>query len=152
MRPVVDAGEHDQGGDRAQVEGERQQHRHGRQRAESGQHPDQGADQNADEAIDQVHQGEGDPQAESDVAEQLHEAVLIGERPDRDLQPEAVNEHKERPHGQNGRQKQNPAVSEFAPAQRGKNDKGEDGDHQAKAFQGETEQNDAGKTRISGLK
>ena len=38
LRAVIDAGEHDQGADRRQAEGDRQQHRDGRDRADAGQH------------------------------------------------------------------------------------------------------------------
>ena len=50
LRAVVDAGEHDQRRHRRQRVGHRQQHRDGRDRADAGQHADQRAEQDADEA------------------------------------------------------------------------------------------------------
>ena len=50
LRAVKDAGEHDQPGDRLEMEGQRQQHRDGGDRADAGQHADQRADQGAREA------------------------------------------------------------------------------------------------------
>ena len=50
LRAVVDAGEHDQRGDRLELEGDRQQHGDGRRGADAGQHADQRAEQHADEA------------------------------------------------------------------------------------------------------
>ena len=54
LRAVVDAGEHDQRRHRVQVEGDRQQHRDGRDRADAGQHADQRAEHDADQAVEQV--------------------------------------------------------------------------------------------------
>ena len=58
MGAVVDAGQHDQRRDRRDVEGERQQHRDRRHRPDAGKNADQGAHQAADEAVEQVLQGE----------------------------------------------------------------------------------------------
>ena len=41
LRAVIDAGEHDHGGRRIEIEGQRQQHRDGRDRADARQHADQ---------------------------------------------------------------------------------------------------------------
>ena len=49
LRAVEDAGQHDQAGHRLEMEGQRQQHRDGGDRADAGQHADQRADQRADE-------------------------------------------------------------------------------------------------------
>ena len=54
LRAVVDAGEHDERGDRREGEGDRQQHRDRRGRADAGQHADEGAEQHADEAVEEV--------------------------------------------------------------------------------------------------
>ncbi len=72
LRAVVDAGEHDERGDRREGEGDRQQHRDGRGRADPGQHPDEGAEQHADEAVEQVDRGEGGLEAEGEVGEEVH--------------------------------------------------------------------------------
>ena len=50
LRAVVDAGEHDQRGDRREVEGDRQQHGDGRDRPDPRQHPDQRAQRHAQQA------------------------------------------------------------------------------------------------------
>ena len=49
LRAVEDAGQHDQAGHRLEMEGERQQHRDGRDRPDAGQHADQRADQAAEQ-------------------------------------------------------------------------------------------------------
>ena len=54
---VVDAGQHDQGGDRRQDKGDGQQHGDGGGRAETGQHADQGAEKDTRQAVQQVGQG-----------------------------------------------------------------------------------------------
>jgi hypothetical protein len=72
LRAVINPGEHDEGGDGLHVEGERQEHGDGGQRADTGQNADERADQNADEAVDEVLQGECDAEAEGEVLEQLH--------------------------------------------------------------------------------
>ena len=81
LRAVVDAGEHDQRALRRQVVGDRQQQRHGRHRADPGQHADGGADDRADQAPAQVLQGQRDAEPEGQVAEQpaqFHGNTLIG--------------------------------------------------------------------------
>ena len=50
LRAVEHAGEHDERADRIELEGDRQQHRHGRKRADARQHADHGADQAPEEA------------------------------------------------------------------------------------------------------
>ena len=57
LRTVVDAGQHDQRGRRRQRVGDRQQHGDGRHRPYARQHPDQRAEQDADEAVEQVLHG-----------------------------------------------------------------------------------------------
>src|SRR5712671_5604167 len=69
---VEDAGEHDQAGHRLEIEGERQQHRDRGDRADAGQHPDQGADQAADEREAEIDRRARDAEAEDDVVEQIH--------------------------------------------------------------------------------
>ena len=69
---VVDAGEHDQGRDRRQAEGDRQQHGDGGDRAKAGQHADRRAEQHADEAVEQVERAERRGEAEPEIAEQFH--------------------------------------------------------------------------------
>src|ERR1044072_944104 len=67
LRAVIDAGEHDQRAERRQAEGDRQQHRNGRERADAGQHADQRADQRADQAQQQVHRRDGDGKSEGEM-------------------------------------------------------------------------------------
>jgi hypothetical protein len=78
LRAVVDAGEHDERGDRIQVEGDRQQHGDGRHRADAGQHADQRPQQHADQAIQDVLPGERDLRAEDQVVEDFHRASGSG--------------------------------------------------------------------------
>ena len=54
LRAVIDAGEHDQRGDRLEAEGDRQQHGDGRRRADARQHADHRAEQHADEAAEDI--------------------------------------------------------------------------------------------------
>ena len=72
LRAVIDAGEHDHGGCRLEIEGERQQHRDRRHRADAGQHADQRAEEAADEAIDEVLPGDRDAEAEREIGEGFH--------------------------------------------------------------------------------
>jgi hypothetical protein len=80
LRAVVDAGEHDQRGERVQSEGDRQQHRDGRDRADAGQHADQGAEQAADQAESEIGERERRPEAgdqilqKADVHQRPHQA------------------------------------------------------------------------------
>src|SRR5581483_11927749 len=63
LRTVEDAGEHDDGGDRFEVERDRQQDRDGGGRAETGQDADEHAYDDADEAVQQVLRLEDDGEA-----------------------------------------------------------------------------------------
>ena len=69
LRAVIDAGQHDQRRHRRQPEGDRQQHRDGGDRAEAGQHADRGAEEHADQAIQEVRQAERSLGAEPQIAE-----------------------------------------------------------------------------------
>ena len=96
---VVDTGQHDQGGDGRQGIGGRQQHGNGGQGANAGQDADQGAEQTADEGVDQVLEGEGHTKTEGEVVKEFHGAVSSGgdlgseiSRPDRELQLEQHDE------------------------------------------------------------
>ena len=51
---VVDAAEHDEGADRIELAGGRQQHRDGERRADAGQHADGGAERHADQRPQQI--------------------------------------------------------------------------------------------------
>ena len=69
---VIDRRQHDQRGDRLQIEGDRQQHRQRRERADAGQDADQRPDQRADQRetdIDRLQRG-GEP--ERQMREQVH--------------------------------------------------------------------------------
>ncbi len=67
LRAVVDAGKHDEGADRVEAEGDRQQHRDRGDRADARQDADQRADDAADEAEADVLEGQGDGEAEAEV-------------------------------------------------------------------------------------
>ena len=72
LRAVIDAGEHDQRADRRQAEGDRQQHRDGRDGADAGQHADQRADQRADQAEQDVQSGiRRDREAQREIREEF---------------------------------------------------------------------------------
>ena len=74
LRAVVDAGEHDQRAERAQAEGDRQQHRDGRDRPDAGKHPDQRSKQGAEQRVAQVleRRGRGEPGREIVENVQFH--------------------------------------------------------------------------------
>jgi hypothetical protein len=72
LRPVEDAGQHDEARDRLQVEGEGKKDRHRRYRADAGQDPDEGANEAADEGEAQVGRGQGDGEAGGKLREKLH--------------------------------------------------------------------------------
>ena len=73
LRAVIDAGEHDQRGDRlADLEGDRQQHGDGRRGADARQHADQRAEQHADQAEEQVGRVGGGGEAERQIVEEFH--------------------------------------------------------------------------------
>jgi hypothetical protein len=61
---VVDAGEHDEGRHRRQIEGDREEQPDRGQRPDPGQDADQRAQGDAGEAIGQILRGEGDAEAE----------------------------------------------------------------------------------------
>ena len=69
---VVDAGEHDQRRHRLEGEGDGQQHGDRCGRADAGQNADEGAEQHAHEAVDEVDRGERGLEAEGEVGEELH--------------------------------------------------------------------------------
>ena len=69
---VVDAAEHDEGGGRVEVGGDRQEQRHGQRRADAGQHADRGADGDAERRPEQVHRGERDEEAGAQGCERFH--------------------------------------------------------------------------------
>ena len=72
LRAVIDAGKHDQRGDRAQVERDRQQHRDRGHRADAGQHADERAEHDADQRVEQVQGRDRDAEAEDQVVEDIH--------------------------------------------------------------------------------
>ena len=71
LRAVVDAGEHDQGAYRGQPEGDRQQHRDGRDRADARQHAHERADQCAEKTEQDVVGLGRDPKAQRQVREKF---------------------------------------------------------------------------------
>ena len=60
LRAVIDAGEHDERAGRIEAEGDRQQHRDGRDRPDARQHADQRADEAAEEGEAEVLQRQRD--------------------------------------------------------------------------------------------
>jgi hypothetical protein len=80
---VIDAGEHDQGGRGPKAEGEGQQHGNGRDRADAGQHADQGAEETADEAVEKILPAQRHSQAECEIGQRFH---CSGRRPERQRQ------------------------------------------------------------------
>jgi hypothetical protein len=64
---VIDAGEQDQGRLRLQGERDRQQHGHRRDRTDAGQHADDGAEENADEAVSDVLDGQRDGKSQAEI-------------------------------------------------------------------------------------
>ena len=60
---VIDAAEHDEGADRIELAGRRQQHRDGERRADAGQHADGGAERHADQRPQQIDGRERDAEA-----------------------------------------------------------------------------------------
>ena len=79
LRAVIDAGQHDQRADRRDVEGDRQEHRDGGERADAGQDADQRADRDAEHAVTEVLQREGDAEAEGEIVEQIHRVTSRSE-------------------------------------------------------------------------
>jgi hypothetical protein len=77
LRAVVDARQHDQRGHRRQRVGHGQQHRDGGHGPDAGQHPDQRAQQAADEGIGEVLQREGGSEAEGQIVEKFHGAFAL---------------------------------------------------------------------------
>ena len=61
-----------------EAEGDRQQHRDGRDRADAGQHADQRAEQDAHQAVEQVPPLERDAEAEREIVQELqvHRVLL----------------------------------------------------------------------------
>ena len=93
LRAVVDAGEHDQRRDRRQVEGDRQQHRDGRHRADARQHADQRADCCADEAQQDVHGRQRNGRAHPKVRQKIKHGCArryLEPRPKLERQVQAV--------------------------------------------------------------
>ena len=85
LRAVEDARQHQDGADRLDAEGQRQQDRDGRERPHAGQHADHVADQHAEEAVHQVVRLERDAEAVPKVLEgrfhrnySLHSRTGIG--------------------------------------------------------------------------
>jgi len=77
---VVDAGQHDQRSHRRQRISGGQQHGDRGHRAHAREHADQGAQQTADEGVNQVLEGEGDAKTQSKVVEKFHVVFLLNLR------------------------------------------------------------------------
>jgi hypothetical protein len=74
MRPIIDAGQHDQRRHCRHLEGERQQHRDRRNRPDPRQHTHKGAEKRADETIEEIDWREGDIEAQPEMIEDFHVA------------------------------------------------------------------------------
>ena len=72
LRAVVDAGEHDQRTERTEAEGDRQQHRDGRDRPDPGQHADQRSDQAPEQAEQEIDRCRGGAKADRQVVQDVH--------------------------------------------------------------------------------
>ena len=79
LRAVEDAGEHDQAGHRLEMEGERQQHRDGGDRADAGQHADQRADHGADEGEAEIGRRQRDPEADGEIVRKIPSRYQSGQ-------------------------------------------------------------------------
>src|SRR5215510_13652587 len=108
LRAVVNAREHDQRADRRQTEGDRQQHRDGGDRADTGQHADQGANQRAEQAEQDIEWIARDLEAHPEVRKKVRHDLLTPEsveaRPKLERQVEQVDEqqHAEQSHQRRG--------------------------------------------------
>ena len=69
---VEDAREHDQSRNRLEVEGERQQHRDGRDRPDPGQHANQRADQHAEKREAEIGGRERHPETGGEIGGEIH--------------------------------------------------------------------------------
>src|SRR6266511_851473 len=77
---VIDAGEQDQRRFRLQRERDRQQHGDGGDRTYAGQHADDGAEQNADEAVSDVLDRQRDGKSQAEIGDHVHRRLEA--RPD----------------------------------------------------------------------
>ncbi len=80
LRAVIDAGEHDERGFGRQAEGQRQEHGDGGDGSEARQHADGRAEQDAEEAVEQVDRAERGVDAQQKVGEQIGHALSLRTR------------------------------------------------------------------------
>ena len=102
LRAVIDAGEHDQRRQRIEPEGDRQQHGDGRDRADAGQHADQGAEQAADQGEAEIAPGGRRGEAGCEVLDDVHSAAPEH----RQRLAERVDEHRDHEHRHGGRKRE----------------------------------------------
>ena len=76
LRPVENSGEHDDGGDGFNVVGQREQDGDGCRGPQSGQHPDQHANNNADEAVQEIGRLQDDGKAVDHGIQKIHGCLL----------------------------------------------------------------------------
>jgi hypothetical protein len=72
LRAVIDAGEHDQCADWREAECDRQQHRNGGERTNAGEHADQRADQDTDQAQSEIDGRNRDGEAVYEICNEIH--------------------------------------------------------------------------------
>ncbi|MNE44982.1 hypothetical protein D3C80_1392470 [compost metagenome] len=89
---VVDPREHDQRRRGRQPISDGQQHGDGRHRTQAGQHADQSAQGDADQAVQQVVEGKGGLQSQAEVVEQFHVYLTSG-REYRQVQAQPAGEY-----------------------------------------------------------
>ena len=70
-RPVIDPGEHDDGGDGRGVKRRREEKGDRRHRSESGKHPDEGADQHPDKAEEEIDRLDGHLETEKEMVKNV---------------------------------------------------------------------------------
>ena len=96
---VVDAGEHDERAGRLQGVGDRQQQRDGHGRADAGQHADGGAEEDADQGVEQVRRGQRGGEPVHQGGPDVHQSIpsrMPGGQADAEAEVEAVEGHQRR--------------------------------------------------------
>src|SRR5262245_7730521 len=88
LRAIEDAREHDQARCRLEMEGQRQQHRDGRDRADTGENADQCPDQRAGKREEKIRRRQRHAESDREIVQKLHLPL----RPDRDGQSQSEDE------------------------------------------------------------
>ena len=95
LRAVEDPGQHDEAGNRLQIERHRQHHRDGRDRTDARQHADQRAAEAADQADQQIGRRQRDTEAEVKVVPEIHRSLELRPQAERQLQRDDEDQHRE---------------------------------------------------------